>query len=515
MKPCVKCIFVLVALVAPSFATTRYIAQNAGTFSGGSACNGQAAITPATWNSVSEAPGDISYICGTITASAGATILTVSWSGSSGNPIQLIWDTGAVLTAPYWNTGGGININANYVTLNGGTNGLMTATANGDNFSNQQQSTGIAVSGSNVEIKNLTGTNLYQRNASNGSGGNNTFWIFFNPGSDHIKVDGCNLSNARSLVFVQYTTVTDAQIFNNTLDYSSWMVIIGADNNGSTASGVLVYGNTLGPHFDIWLDTAQTMHADGIYLFASLSGASITGQVYNNYITGDMCSNTSVNCTAYIYLGGTNNTYVYNNVIVHLNTSGNGPEGEITVRGLSPGPAPSNNYILNNTLTSATGSVAIKNGGGSVGTGLVIENNVIANQYYGLEFGPSSLSSLSKSNYNDYYNNTYIAVDNADSGPANNFTTLANWQSQGFDANGTGGNPLLSVSYVLQSGSSAMGVGTNLTSLGITALDSDKSGAPRPASGAWDAGAYQLSGGVNTTGGGTVLPGTSLTAVAH
>ena len=37
-----------------SFGTTRYVAQTAGTFSGGTACNGQTAITPATWNSTTE-----------------------------------------------------------------------------------------------------------------------------------------------------------------------------------------------------------------------------------------------------------------------------------------------------------------------------------------------------------------------------------------------------------------------------------------------------------------------------
>src|SRR5580704_11367131 len=79
----------LLALAAPLFGTVRYIAQSAGTFSGGSACDGQQAITPATWNSTSESPGDISYVCGTINASPGATVLTIGWSGTSSAPIQL------------------------------------------------------------------------------------------------------------------------------------------------------------------------------------------------------------------------------------------------------------------------------------------------------------------------------------------------------------------------------------------------------------------------------------------
>lgn len=44
--------------------------------------------------------------------------------------------------------------------------------------------------------------------------------------------------------------------------------------------------------------------------------------------------------------------------------------------------------------------------------------------------------------------------------------------------------------FHLKSGSPAVGAGLNLTSLGSAALDADFDGKPRPASGAWDVGAY-------------------------
>ena len=44
---------------------------------------------------------------------------------------------------------------------------------------------------------------------------------------------------------------------------------------------------------------------------------------------------------------------------------------------------------------------------------------------------------------------------------------------------------------MLQSGSAAIGKGANLTSLGITALNSDAAGTARPSSGGWDIGAFQ------------------------
>ena len=72
---------------------------------------------------------------------------------------------------------------------------------------------------------------------------------------------------------------------------------------------------------------------------------------------------------------------------------------------------------------------------------------------------------------------------------------LADWQSAtGQDANSTHvasadldstGKPL--------AGSPAIGVGANLTSVGIASLDSDYGGISRPGSGPWDAGAYQYS----------------------
>src|SRR5208282_5826388 len=72
---------------------------------------------------------------------------------------------------------------------------------------------------------------------------------------------------------------------------------------------------------------------------------------------------------------------------------------------------------------------------------------------------------------------------------------LSAWQSgTGLDSQSSAGNADLSSNYHLSAGSAAIGLGGNLTSLNITALDSDQSGAPRSSSGAWDAGAFVYSG---------------------
>jgi hypothetical protein len=137
----VKTLFLLLGLVLfslPGFGTTRYIAQSAGTFSGGSACNGQTAITPATWNSTTISPGDVSYVCGSITSSTqGGNALTVHNSGTSGSPITILFDTGASMVSTGWwgnyppnsacsSCTGAITDNGySWIVIDGGSNGLI------------------------------------------------------------------------------------------------------------------------------------------------------------------------------------------------------------------------------------------------------------------------------------------------------------------------------------------------------------------------------------------------------
>jgi hypothetical protein len=84
------------------------------------------------------------------------------------------------------------------------------------------------------------------------------------------------------------------------------------------------------------------------------------------------------------------------------------------------------------------------------------------------------------------------------------FQTYAQWQGLGFDTHGklgvdpgfvaAPGNEKLSAT----SPALSLGAGTNLTGLSIPILDSDLSGVARPATGAWDIGAYQAGGSSST-----------------
>ena len=100
-------------------------------------------------------------------------MLRVQANGTNGNPITIKFESGALLTAPYWAGGGGgaINVsNQSYIVIDGGTpcgtsgtcNGVIQNTANGTGLTYQSASYGIEGSGcNNCEYKNLGIYNIY------------------------------------------------------------------------------------------------------------------------------------------------------------------------------------------------------------------------------------------------------------------------------------------------------------------------------------------------------------------
>ena len=74
---------ILLLAASPLSASTIYVAQSAGTFSGGTACNGQTAESVSTFNGAGTAAGNTVYLCGVITSQ-----ITVVLTGSSGSPIS-------------------------------------------------------------------------------------------------------------------------------------------------------------------------------------------------------------------------------------------------------------------------------------------------------------------------------------------------------------------------------------------------------------------------------------------
>jgi hypothetical protein len=141
--------------------------------------------TSSTPSGLQIGPGSVVHLCGTITAGAGASgLLSFQGSGTSGNPITLTFETGALLTAPYWGNNGAIDLgdhdnvivsggpacgNVNYTETS--CNGTIEATDNGTGLTHQNGGVGLQVgdgtrSGDNVTVEYLNVKNMYVHQAS-------------------------------------------------------------------------------------------------------------------------------------------------------------------------------------------------------------------------------------------------------------------------------------------------------------------------------------------------------------
>ncbi len=509
--------FVIVSTVSAfGSATNIYITQS-GSPTGNCTTNVQ---TPAFFNNAANwgtgasqiGPGTTVLFCGIFTGASGQTGFSFQGSGTSGNPITLRFDTSAQMSAPYWGSAssGAINCTSKgYLVVDGGTNGMIQNTANGTSLTYQQASHGwYSISCTNVTIKNLTVQNLYiNQGSSSGAtdtGGANTANVDFEGNSTNNQVFNNVLNNSRAGIAVNFDGGYDAsniQIYNNTISDHPWGIFVGANNASSTATGVVIHDNTISNWLN-WQFPSSTYHTDGLILYNDIgvSAAYDTYTIYNNYFLGSLGNGSP---TGYIACGVMSTCTIFNNLMV--DTGSNGANGYIWL--YSPNGS---DAVYNNTLVgSSNGGVAITLGdtaglGGATTSHLTVKNNIFTNVTLGLHDYQSLISDVTASN-----NNVWRTPSGAAPAMATNDSSqfsFATWQSDGFDVSSTNASPHLSGTYTLQSGSSAIGLGANLTSLSITALDSDKAGTARPSSGAWDAGAYQA------TAGGQPTPPTGLAA---
>jgi hypothetical protein len=501
---------VVITLAAEDF----YITQDAsGSDTGADCSNAHSAVwlnTASNWASPKEigkiAPGDSAHLCGTFTGTAGQTMFTIPGSGSSGNPVTIVFETGSHLDAPYWGgaSNGAITISGkNYITINGGTNGIIQNTANGTALANQQASQGIYINAStNIEVKNLTIQNIYANGGSDPSAtdtaGTNTANIKINGSNTNISVHDNTLTAARVGIREDFdgAALDTVSFYNNTISDHGWGIMVGAGTGGETTTGINIYGNT----FTDWTnwqcpanatycnDKTDTYHTDGIILY-SKRNSPITANIYNNYFYGTLGQGSP---TAFIFCtngGGTtgigSTCNVFNNLLVE--TTGRKANWMMAMGGYT-----GNHQIYNNTLIGqdTTAGIAMV----LSGTGLKVKNNLIVNKQIGIssyETTHDTVFSLpSDSDYNVWILQTGTNFK-FDDGAIN--YSWAQWQALGYDSHSITTNPNLSASYYLQAGSSAIGLGADLTSVGISALNSDKNTSARPSGSVWDAGVYNYS----------------------
>ena len=430
-------------------------------------------------------PDTTVHLCGTITGAAGATGLTVQGSGTSGNPITVLFESGAVMTAPYWGLNGAINVNSkNYIVIDGGANGVIRNTANGSGLAYEAGSNGVYGGGSsNITVKNLNISNICVH--ANGdttscqSSGVASSGIYINGGSNNT-VTGNTVHDARWCVFFIYpggSTTANALVSNNTIYNCDHGVTFGDGGGSAVLNNVTISGNVMHDLVN-WDDSNDNFHHNYIHVWAVGGSSAISGlQIYNNYFYGDPGLHNTALINVETQSGNTNNgALIYNNILTNPVASHPSPYGFISSGG-------TNISLYNNTMVGAstTGGLCFYLGGKSY----KISNNVCQN--VGAYISLSSNGSVSSSDYNDYYQSQNGFYVNG------GFLNFLAWKALCLcDVHSISSDPKLDSAFKPLSASPIVQSASNLSGLGISNLNKDKSGTARPTSGNWDLGALQF-----------------------
>jgi hypothetical protein len=500
-----------------------YIAQNAVGSNNGTSCANAYAVsffnTTSSWGTGATqiGPGTTVHLCGTFSApSAGTTMLTVQGNGSSGNPVTVLFEPGAVLTSPAWHYNGAIYNNGhNYITIDGGTNGIIQATASGIGMANNSHSTGVMdTGGSNFTAQNLTISNMFV------STYNNTDHSCDSAPFDSSCGMGIEVSGAVSNITIRHNTIHDAHIgifvfypangtasnitvASNVVYHTVGAILLGPGGCNGTMTGLVVDGNQLYDGLP-WFSSDNYFHLDGIFVNA---GNSCGGGANHNTFTSPVISNNWIygnwgGMTAKLFFsqdaGGTyTNGLVYNNVFDSSGTQS--ADGEIYIQGGAQALGIYNNTFIENPRGGGL-AIDYANTGGTPAGSMTIKNNIMQGISY---YIVAPVGYITESDYNLFYQGTQYFLYGS-----TNYD-FSGWRGLGFDAHSQNVNTAnLNANYVPNAGSVVNGNGVNLTSLGIVGLDADAAGKPRPSTGAWTIGAYE----VPLT---SPAPPTGLTTTAH
>jgi len=439
------------------------------------------------------------HLCGVI-----ATTLIFQGSGTSGNTINFIWETGAKISQTFCGAGGDgtcLDLNGqSWIVFNGGTacgssvsestcNGIIEATANGTVLANQSNNPAVKADGStNIEWKNIVLRNIYVRTVPSigGPSDNNPYAISLAQASSWTIHDSKfhDMNWALYIVACGSTPSSHFDIHDNDFANYNHGVAVGVCNQ--TDDDIKIHDNHFGATAN-WDDPppagGNAYHHDGIHLYTVGTGLVTNALIYNNLFDGDWGTQN----TAFVYTEGHAFTmWLWNNVGI-----------------IKPG------LNMNNGAWSVTV--------GSSGTATLWNNTIVV-------LGSANLNQKTEGTATDFRNNLTVGGAALISYPAQTATHFDNnvWQGTGnvfyngafvsysvFKAGLTGGSGkdgngifassvAVSSTGTLNTGSVAIGAGANLTSLcsgNFVSLCSDTSygglrtPSARPGGGAWDAGA--------------------------
>lgn len=491
--------------VSPCYAKNIYVAQTTAGLGTGADC---ANARPVAWFNATAnwgagpaqiTAGDTVHLCGTISSE-----LDAQGSGVAGSPITLLFENNAQMSSPVFSPNAINLVSRSYITVDGGTNGIIQNTANGTGLANHLPSRAIEFTGgNNIEVRNLTFSNLYVHTTVSDTAVDQTAvnCIYANGFGNSISFHNNVAHDVGWCVHFQVgrgQASSGIDVYNNEIYNFDHGVTLGLNVTSGSGSSVSIHDN----HFHDpanWDTTANVYHHDGIHAFAYCGDgiafcatANWTGlSIYNNLFDGNWGRNNTANV---FFEGNEQNSDIYNNVSIGF-ASVNLNNGAMAVGGI-------NCHVYNNTLTGSGLTTQTNALLGLSGPGTIVRNNVITTAGQLIQANP--LNSAGQASTFTFSNNTYANGGNNSflwclPGPACNFWSFGQFSSNWVPASGETASQAVASANIDSAGhpltgSAAIGAGANLTSLGITPLDSDKARVVRPATGAWDAGAYQFGG---------------------
>lgn len=509
--------FILVfSALAFSSATNVYITPNG---SGQGACTSSPQTpawfnNPANWGSGATqiGPGTTVTICGAFTGSAGSTEFTFQGSGSSGNPITLLFDTGTTLSAPYWSgTSGAINFSGlSWITIDGQNNGQIANTSNGDGLANRQTSIGImGTSCNNCTVSNLTIANIYVaiQNYSSPLGGPMTAMNAIYLSGKNWTIAGNTIHDCGWCIYDPYNNGdTNTVITNNNIyhwDHAIMFATGGA--NSCTAPCLTLSGNQI--HDNINFETAGCVyHLDGLHTFG-VPGSSMDGvYIDNNYFYGALAGGCS---SGFIFIegGGSStpsnmkNLYFWNNVGDATGADSANANGWFGLFSASSSMLVVNNTLLYNNHNDMTQCFAIGgSSGGNVVNNLTFENNVVNG--CNMAIYVPELTGTTTMNHNFYgdacsLSNNCLVWKSTFEGSFAAWKSACNCDSNSLTSTYVGA--LLNSNGAPLPGSPVIGVAVDLSPVAsgfVASLQDDttegdtRNAVARPTSGNWDIGAY-------------------------
>lgn len=522
-KTFLLCALFLFALPARASLASVYVGQAAAGGDTGANCANEHAITFFTtagnWGAGGAQIGQDTnvHLCGTITS-----VLTALGSGATGHPITITWETGASMTACDI-TGSFRLTGRSFIAMDlGGNSTAITCPNNGIGLATAINAIGISDGGSgfsNIEIHNGTVGPFFVYSGGTNSGFSSACISTAAGASSHIHhlyLKGC----ANTIVYTLSTSGSTNDEFDHlTGDSSCGRFIDYTDGTDGTytSSNPSIHDNDV-DYTSVWAVAGGFQHYEIVHTYIRGSSGSddhiLNLQIYNNYFHGATPGNSG--STGGIFVGtgvaslgtGSLTVKIFNNLF--KNTAGgigwsSGSGGFIYEQ-----DALHTIEVYNNTIDGAdttTDSCVESIVSTSTNNTLTVRNNICENIQFAY-YNPQSTGPTLTSNLNDFY-----TIRNSGNGGYEYrntvYNTLAGYQgASSQDAGSIITIPGLNADYTITStGSAAYQFGANLTSLGITALDT---GAPqtfgvtgacgtgcvaRSASAAWDAGAFPFAAG--------------------